>query len=1132
VSAARRTPLDQDVRARAASRLDACYLLQAGAGTGKTTVLLDRVKEILKTNVPLDRIAVITFTEKAAGELKLRLRRSMEEMIGAQQPESGWAEHLQRSLEALDRATVCTIHAFAASLLRERPVEANVDPRFGVTDELAGAMLLEETWQRWIETQLSGSAPALSRALRLGITLDQVRRLAMGIVEHRDVAPSAAPPRGEREVETARDAVLKQIDALSRLAASCSEASDEGLRQIAALAGAAPLLRAAAGDRLLLRLEALPLSRTAGSRKSWRVPEDLVEAKRIFAELKQRVDVVSRRERTVAAHDLAHWIRDGFLHAYRAAKESRRVLDFTDLLIICRNMLRDSRAARAAFQNRFDCLLVDEFQDTDPLQSEILFLLASDDPQTSDWRLARPRPGKLFVVGDPKQSIYRFRRADIELYEEARSLIQAARGVADQGLTQNFRTVPSVVAWINDVFEKLIQPQAGQRFQPGYERIAADREEPPGDYSRVLLLTPPDPARLAVEAASVVRAAEAGCVVALVRKMVADRWPVLDRQTGQTRPARHADVALLFRSSTALQQYEDALRDQGVPYRITGGKRYYLRAEMRALQAVLWAIDCPNDPLAVVSALRCPFFGFSDEELLTCKAGGGDWVYTKEGAGHGTPFERAFDLLARLHAARNRIPVAATMETLFEATGALALFYLKPDGDQRAANLLKAIDLARAHEAAGGATFGSFVRWLSAMAAEEREEGEAPLIEEAESETAVEEGDAVRISTVHKAKGLEFPIVILCDPAGARKKTPPNCVVERSVEGGGAAKLEFSAGALPCRLESAGYAQALERETARLEAESLRLFYVAATRARDHLVIPAFGGRNASGIFKTLRDLGYLPPAGAAPAPHRGARVLDAGTLDRPVGAVEPFRISAGEAVPSDPGLIVEKAGWRKALELAQRAPAMGRELRTASGAETLPETRPGAARPQAAAARRRARALGVAVHGVLERIDLATGRDIGLRSEEEASRAGHPDLSTEVRALVQKALAGEIVKEARLAPRCLRELPFAAAGDSFLTEGRIDLAFESGGALTIVDFKTDDVATETEIDARVAAYEPQALIYARALSQVTGLSVARVVFFFIRPGVERTLPVDEGFLARGRRLLETGTMATGTAAI
>ena len=1124
----KRPPSDQAARDAAKQQLKRSLFLEAGAGTGKTTVLLDRVTEILKTEISLDRIAVITFTEKAAGELKLKLRRLVEEMIRESGPETPWGGVLRRSLEALDRAAVSTIHSFAASLLRERPVEAGVDPRFTVADGLASAMLMEETWERWIEQEMSAGARPLAHALRLGVTLPQLRVLAFDLARHRDVDLGGAP-LGEPRLVQARDRIVERAPELEKLSSACEIETDLGLQKIREVMARLPALRAATGSRLLALMQSLPLSPTSGTQSNWRPPSTLATVKSLIADLVQARDDATRHARTAFAHELALWLRAGFLHAYRQAKEERRLLDFTDLLILCRDMLRDKPAARCAFQDRFACLLVDEFQDTDPLQSEILFLLAAEDPQQTDWRQARVRPGKLFVVGDPKQSIYRFRRADVELYEEVKSMMAPGRSWEPLRLSQNFRTVPSIISWVNELFEGLIQPAADGAYQPRYSPIEAHREEPEPrgrsreHASRVVLLMPPPGAGLSDAAAGRVREQEARHVVALIRAAVAESWPVVEPKSGDARGLRHRDIALLFRTSTALEIYEEALRESGIPYRIAGGKRYYMRSEMRSLQAVLTAVERPHDPLAVVSALRCPFFGYSDEDLVTYAASGAGWAYTREGTGRGTSFERAFELLGRLHAARNARPFSATLEDLYGATGALALFCLKPDGEQRAANLLKAIELARAHEAASGATFGSFVRWLSGMAVEEREEAEAPLSEETETSAPDEDSDAVRIMTVHKAKGLEFPMVILCDAAGGGSKESPTCIVERG--GGRVAHLEYRFGAGPMRFESAGYALAMEREKRRLEAESRRLLYVAATRARDHLVIPAFGGKRAEGMYATLRERGFLP-AGVPPEPvHRGARLLDGASLDTSRRETKPLRILAEDAVPPEPAYAVEKEGWRRARTVALSAPTMGRVFRSASALEE----RPGAARfgPGATAGSgpEEALALGVAVHAALERIDLATGRDIGLLCEEEAAEVGRPDLAAEVRELVQVALEGRVVKEALASPRHFREMPFAAAGDTFLTEGRADLVFESGGGLTVVDFKTDRVVTEAEISARVEVYRPQALAYAAALTQATGLAVNKVVFFFLRPGVERALKSDERFLSQGRALLESGSV-------
>ena len=1125
-----KTPVDQSVRDGARKRLSESWLLEAGAGTGKTTVLLDRVEEILRTNIPLDRVAIITFTEKAAGELKLKLRQRMEKMISATGGAVQWSEILRESLESLDRASVGTIHSFAASLLKERPVEAGVDPRFSVADALTTAMLMEECWDRWLDLQSSSGAAPLGRVLRLGLTLKQIRGLAFDLVANRDVAPLAAIAETADPLPAARVEIASGIARMAELSASCVEKADDGFAQIRRLEAALPALAEATGDRLLARLAALPFKKTAGSQKNWSPGSDLALVKKLVAELGTIRDEAVNHARMQVAHELAGWLRNGFLQAYRDAKESRRLLDFTDMLVICRNMLRRSPAARVAFQNRYDSLLVDEFQDTDPLQAEILFLLAADDPRTSDWRLTRPKPGKLFVVGDPKQSIYRFRRADIEIYDEACSLIAGAGGVTPkspkpQRLTQNFRTLPSIVSWVNDLFGILMKEGPVASWQPSYQPIAASREAD-DEASRVILLVPEDPGQLAEAGAGQVREAEARHVVGLIGRAVTGKWPVVERETGESRPMRWRDIALLFRTGTALEIYEEILRENSIPYRISGGKRYYMRAEMRALQAVISAIESPHDALAVVSALRSQIFGHSDEDLLEGAASRAGWVYTHEGAGAGTPFEKSFELLARLHLSRNQRPVSVTLEDLFESTGALALFLLKPDGEQRAANLLKAIDMGRAHEAAGGVSFGSFARFMARMASEERDEGEAPLTEEAESNLPGEEGDAIHLMTVHKAKGLEFPMVILCDNAGRLKGDAPRCLVERGKEGD---HIEFSLGTSQGAFDSSGYRGAVEREKTRLAAETVRLFYVATTRARDYLVVPVYAGKRGGGFHAALAGAGFLPPtldgaSGGRSASCRGARIIDSKGLSAPPLVSRPFRISMDRADLTDPAITIEREAWSRALQGIFDRPPTGRVFRSASGLEgrvagsgkpALPDTRD----------HRRARAIGIAVHAVLQRIDLATAGDIGLLSEEEALAAGEPDASVEVRGLVGRTLEHRIVKEALSAPRLMREMPFAAAGETWLTEGRIDLVFESGDGLTIVDFKTDQVETEREIASRVEVYLPQAMVYALALSQVTGVSVRRVVFLFVRPGVEKTLKVDEAFLAAGRRLLETGSI-------
>lgn len=354
-----RTPVDQPVRDGARKRLAESWLLEAGAGTGKTTVLLDRVEEILRTEVALDRVAIITFTEKAAGELKLKLRLRMENMISAVGA-APWSEVLRSSLESLDRASVGTIHSFAASLIKERPVEAGVDPRFNVADALTTAMLMEECWDRWLDLQSSSGAVPLGRALRLGLTLKQLRSLAFELSAHRDVAPPAVTVPKADPLHSARDTIVSGLARLAGLSASCVQTDDEGLAQIRRLEASLPELTGATGDRLLSCLTALSLKGGKGNQANWRPASDLAQVKKLVGELAGIRDGAVSQARTQVAHEVAAWLRGGFLRAYRDAKESRRLLDFTDMLVICRNMLRGSAAARAAFQNRYDCILVED----------------------------------------------------------------------------------------------------------------------------------------------------------------------------------------------------------------------------------------------------------------------------------------------------------------------------------------------------------------------------------------------------------------------------------------------------------------------------------------------------------------------------------------------------------------------------------------------------------------------------------------------------------------------------------------------------------------------------------------------------------------------------------------------------
>ena len=416
--------------------LDTTLIVEAAAGTGKTTALVGRIVRIIaEGKADVGGIVAVTFTEKAAGELKLRLREQLDSArLGAGHDDEA-RSRLDRAMTQLEEAHVDTIHTFCAALLRERPVEAGIDPLFEVLTEPASARLFDEAFGRWLQEILADPPQGVRRALRRSAfggedgPVDRLRKAARDLAQWRHYTSPWTRERFDRDREI--DSVvslLHELAGLTRDPASRNDPlftgtepirrlSDEiGLQQEFGDAGTPDYDGWEAGlvdlsrDRTLNRLK-------QGRGASYRpgVPRERVLNG--LTELRTRLD----QFRLAADADLAALLQQelrGALEMYERLKAKDGALDFVDLLLVARNLVRDNRQVREGFQQRFKRIFVDEFQDTDPLQAEILLLLAADDPNETDWRKARPLPGHLFLVGDPKQSIYRFRGADVAIYRE------------------------------------------------------------------------------------------------------------------------------------------------------------------------------------------------------------------------------------------------------------------------------------------------------------------------------------------------------------------------------------------------------------------------------------------------------------------------------------------------------------------------------------------------------------------------------------------------------------------------------------------------------------------------------------------------------------------------------------------
>ncbi|MBE3033380.1 MAG: UvrD-helicase domain-containing protein, partial [Actinobacteria bacterium] len=512
-----RAVCDQDVRDLVTGDLGATFLLEAGAGTGKTRVLVDRyVKCVLDDELgtgDVRTVAAITFTEKAAGELRQRVREEFEARAAEAEAGSDAADLIERALAALDDAPISTIHGFAGRLLREFPVEAGVDPAFEQLDSLGSDIERARLWEEWL-TGLAAGEPSgetvegatgrrlrdwLARLLRVGVRLDAVRELAVGpkgvFGERYDLDPAPGPPP-EPDLAAGLDALAAPLGSLRAFCATaCFDHADKGFAVAMKLVEAAePLLADPPADLDLLAaaLFALPAKTNptapGGNKGNWDAAAGGKDE--LQARYQAAVAVVTAQRDRYAEYvtGLAVAVADSFARWAGHVQVSLGRLDFTDLLGRLSDLLSGDLAARRALQQRFRYLLVDEFQDTDPLQAEIVFLLCEREPLAADWRDVVLTPGKLFVVGDPKQSIYRFRRADISLYDQVRRLVGGQPGGAGdvRAISQNFRTTPAAVGWVNNVFATVFDDDEAKGRQPGYQWVEPYR--PPAEGPRIAVL--------------------------------------------------------------------------------------------------------------------------------------------------------------------------------------------------------------------------------------------------------------------------------------------------------------------------------------------------------------------------------------------------------------------------------------------------------------------------------------------------------------------------------------------------------------------------------------------------------------------------------------------------------------------
>jgi ATP-dependent helicase/nuclease subunit A len=1092
---------DDPARCRIAQELESTLFVEAGAGSGKTAALVTRVLALVKSGVELADIAAITFTEKAATELRDRVRRELETaMAGATDLDT--AARYAVALEQLDGAAIGTLHSFAQRILSEHPVEARLPPRIEVVDEVGSEVAFDRRWSSFRDELLGN--PALERTIQLldaaGIKVRDLRTLAVVFNNNWDLV-------SERVSETAPDPpivteligpVLSEINAICAERDECTDAGDklrlhlediaDKLVSLQGISDEADLVEALGGDGL----NRLPSFRAGnkGRAANW---ADISGLRSRLLQAGDRLDKLRTQVANACICRIGSELRRFTLEAADERRDAG-LLEFHDLLVHARALLRDpARGAevRRLLHSRYQRLLLDEFQDTDPIQVELAVLIAAEPGENPEdlsqhrWEDVVVTPGHLFLVGDPKQSIYRFRRADISMFLAAASRF----GDTNDGmveLTSNFRTGGAIIAWVNHTLGTLIEGSRGGlpvASQPRYVALNPTRPDPEIGPPVAVVGLAKHPQQMRADD---LREYEAREVATAVARVVQEKWSVDDGKDGW-REACLGDITILVPARTSLPFLEDALDDLGIPYRAESSSLVYSTRAVRDLLMVLRAVADPTNELHVVAALRTPLFACGDDDLVRFRVErGGIWNYLvdqPDSVPEDDPVWAGLSYLRSRYEERHWAAPSELLDRIARDRRAMDLGFAEGRPRDVWRRLRFVIDQARAWNEATGGNLREYLAWVGMQTAEGARVAEAILPET--------DDNAVRIMTIHAAKGLEFPVTIVSGMSTApRGSVAPVDVVFPPTGGVG-----YRVGK---KVETDEYSDWKPIDEQMGYHERIRLLYVACTRAQDHLIVslhrkdrakPADPDKRTNAellhdgmgeLLQQVRDLGeeaegiQAPPTLAPPAllPFEDWEAERNAALAR---ATRPSTISATslteegepdvEEEPADPGL--------------QKKP---RDL-------DLPPWLKG----------RYGTAIGRAVHGVLQTIDLATGAglDDAVAAQCEAEAIVH--LAEDVRHGVVSALASPSIREAAASPHW-RELYVCAPVGGRQLEGYIDLLYRGAEGLVVVDYKTAATADPNDLAQRAEGYRVQGASYALAVRATTGERVTRVTFAFLTP--------------------------------
>jgi len=1050
--------IDREAREKIKTALDTTLLVEAGAGSGKTHSLVDRMLALLASGrARINTFAAVTFTRKAAAELRGRFQAELEKaVLEVRDKDEEVYERLAEALHYLEQSFIGTIHSFCAKLLRERPIEIALDPDFAELEEIENSIFRENCWHEYLVKARLEDEEALLALERAGITPDELKEPFVSLslypeVEYiggSDEEPDYGKYRRALEdfLKGARYRVpferpAKGYDGLQSLMHRCF------LRQ-------ANLGFSDAG--VLMETFELMDKNAGVTQNRWPSKEEALGFQDAFDSFKEEVvQEVLRKWREFRHSKILAFLKPA-LDFFQEKRLSQSKLNFQDQLMLSSRLLRENPEVRQYFSRRYSHILVDEFQDTDPIQAEVLLYLAGTDTEEKDWHKLTPRPGSLFLVGDPKQSIFRFRRADIDTYNLVKEQIEKGGGEVLH-LTTNFRSLNALAEWNNAVFANVF-PEGADRYQAAFAPLNTVRETEERLHG-VFKISIPQQERHKEK-----------LIVGIDSEKIADFIScALSEGAEEGNGWEPSDFLILFRYKKNMTVYARALEKRGIPYEITGSDAFSESEEAQEILNLARALNTPDNPIYTVAVLRGLFFGVSDKELYEHKQKGGRFYLLKGGDEEAK--DKAAQSLSKLGQWWGWIreyPATTALEMIFEDSGIVNFAASSAMGSSRAGNLFKLLTILRSQEREGAASFAELVDYLEELVS---------VYEIEEMSLTPGRKNAVRLMNLHKAKGLEASFVFLANPVGVKRHAPDKHIIRKGMTPEGSFLCSKKSGLYQWTTLShpVGWEDKVEEEKLYAEAEEQRLMYVASTRAKDCLVVSTYkGGLGGRRAWSSLDD--YT---------KEGVPELEIPDV-RFVEEREKLKLEEGEWEGAKEK-IKEK---REKVAVASYAVESVTSL--AKKDLEVPEWRRGSY----------GMAWGRAVHRMLEIVGRDDGEDVKLRLlaknvlvAEEISM----DKRIELVRLVESIVQSEFWERVKQAEKKLFEVPFSILTDKealpTILTGAIDLAFLESGGWVIADFKTDDVGTN--LQSFIDYYTLQVKIYCQHWAEITKQPIKEAGLYF-----------------------------------